>query len=132
MVAMASENRMRLRRGICPALSKRFAFLPTATRVPMLSNRSMKRKTKTISRKPMRRPGAVRNGDVAVETDPGAVQIGMAPAHFGVDGPRIVGAAAAAETVEDREVGQRLARGRRVVAGLQPALGGPGGAARGA
>ena len=43
---------MRLMRGIWCARSNRRAFLPTATRVPMLSNRSINRKTNMISRKP--------------------------------------------------------------------------------
>ena len=48
------ESRMRFTRGMRRAWSNRLAFFPTATSVPMLSNRSMKRKTKTISRKPSR------------------------------------------------------------------------------
>ena len=54
MVAVASESRMRLTRGIWCASSKSLAFLPTATSVPMLSNRSINRNTKMISRKPIR------------------------------------------------------------------------------
>ena len=59
MVAVASEIRIRLTRGIWCVLSNRLAFFPTAASMPILSNRSMKRNTKTISRKPIRRTAPI-------------------------------------------------------------------------
>jgi hypothetical protein len=54
MVAEASAYRMRSTRGIVWAWLNRPARLPTATSVPILSNMSMNRNTKTISKKPSR------------------------------------------------------------------------------
>ena len=58
-VAMASVHRIRFRRGTALSPWIRPACLVTATSVPRLSNRSTKKKTKTISSS----PGGARRGD---------------------------------------------------------------------
>ena len=50
---VASAKRMRLRRGMEWSAAMRPARLVTATSVPRLSKRSTKKKTKTISSRPL-------------------------------------------------------------------------------